>query len=334
MRPYSVFLVHGRDNHALVAVEQALNEANPQIELVKLNRQAVPGRALAAEIERIGPQCDAAVVLATPDDHVVSSGTGERREARARDNVWLEVGWFWARIGLSRTLLIRQESVALPSDLHGVWHLSYVHSPEETAHDLMQWTTSLTYPSEPSSTELISSTSATGTRAADYEYIHSQAASSLTITGIGMINLRQRLPVLLREIDQRGLNVTLVTMSPAFVQDHQELIDTTYRPGIASDLEQFRTSLKYFSREHKKALGRVDLLGYPGILTFVATAADLSEVGSVMIVEPYLPLGAYSMVDRPRMVLKRRVTGGLYDRYAAGIQAIIAASRPLEEDIA
>jgi hypothetical protein len=331
MRPYSVFLIHGRHRAALEAIEDILGAVHPRVEVVKLNRQAVPGRALVAEIERIGPQCDAAVVLATPDDRVASHDESEPAEVRARDNVWLEAGWFWARIGLPRTLIIRQESVVMPADLQGVWHLSYQHSPQERARDLLEWITSLAYPSEPSTTELISSTSATGTRTADYEYIHSQATSSLTITGIGMINLRQRLPVLLREVDERHLNVTMVTMAPEFVAAHQELIDRTYRPGIASDLNQFRTSLHYFSKDYPKTMERVELLGYPGILTFVATAADLSEVGSVMIVEPYVPLGSYSIVDRPRMVLKRRVTGGLYDRYAAGIQAVVAASTPLIE---
>jgi hypothetical protein len=325
-------LVHGRDQDATKVIEDSLSDLDPSVTLIKLNRQAIPGRALVSEIERLGPQCDAAIVLLTPDDLAIPA-SGARpdveQEFRARDNVWLEVGWFWARLGLSRTLLVREERVALASDLQGVWHLTYRDSLQEITNDIHAWLSSLGYATEASSTEIVSSTSATGTRAADYEFIHDQARSSLTITGIGMMNLRQRLPVLVRQVEERELKVTIVSMAPDFIAQHQALIDATYRPGLAGDLVQFRSTLSHFGRNHAAALQQITLLGYSGLLTFVATAADLHEPGSVMIAEPYLPSGAFSMVDRPRMVLKRRIEGGLYDRYAAGITAIVEASSPL-----
>jgi hypothetical protein len=121
-------------------------------------------------------------------------------------------------------------------------------------------------------------------------------------------------------------------MAPEFIAQHQSLIDSTYRPGLAGDLQQFLSTLRYFGIKAPKALDHISLLGYPGLLTFVATAADLGEPGSVMIAEPYLPAGAFSMVDRPRLILKKRIEGGLYDRYAAGIRAIVDASFPLESN--
>lgn len=40
-------------------------------------------------------------------------------KARARENVWVEVGWFWGRLGRRRVFLWLKDQVDLPSDLQG-----------------------------------------------------------------------------------------------------------------------------------------------------------------------------------------------------------------------
>ena len=42
-----------------------------------------------------------------------------RLEPRARENVWVEVGWFWGRLGRRRIILWLKDKVPLPSDLSG-----------------------------------------------------------------------------------------------------------------------------------------------------------------------------------------------------------------------
>ena len=38
---------------------------------------------------------------------------------RARENVWVEVGWFWGRLGRERVFLWLKDEIKLPSDLQG-----------------------------------------------------------------------------------------------------------------------------------------------------------------------------------------------------------------------
>ncbi|MBA3036683.1 MAG: hypothetical protein FP814_09340 [Desulfobacterium sp.] len=42
-----------------------------------------------------------------------------RLTPRARENVWVEVGWFWGRLGRRRVFLWLKDDVPLPSDLQG-----------------------------------------------------------------------------------------------------------------------------------------------------------------------------------------------------------------------
>jgi len=42
-----------------------------------------------------------------------------RLAPRARENVWVEVGWFWGRLGRQRVFLWLKDDVPLPSDLQG-----------------------------------------------------------------------------------------------------------------------------------------------------------------------------------------------------------------------
>jgi predicted nucleotide-binding protein len=48
----------------------------------------------------------------------------------------LEIGWFWARLGRERCLLLRKGNVDLPSDLGGVEWQEYVHSPTECSETI------------------------------------------------------------------------------------------------------------------------------------------------------------------------------------------------------
>lgn len=54
-----------------------------------------------------------------------------RRRVRARQNVSLEYGWFWGRLGRKRVLLLIKGELELPSDLAGLSYYSYKISPEE-----------------------------------------------------------------------------------------------------------------------------------------------------------------------------------------------------------
>lgn len=79
--------------------------------------------------EDLASQVSAAIVIVTADDiggfarefgDKIVPATRLKLEVRARENVWVEVGWFWGRLGRERIFLWLKDSVELPSDLQGV----------------------------------------------------------------------------------------------------------------------------------------------------------------------------------------------------------------------
>lgn len=101
------------------------------------------GQVIPQAFMRDAAGVDGAIVLLTPDDQVAAArdSSGElmapgEPKWRARQNVILEIGWFWGRLGLDRTLLLFKEEIEEPSDLHGVFHASYRDGPEQCKGDI------------------------------------------------------------------------------------------------------------------------------------------------------------------------------------------------------
>ncbi|MEK6406464.1 MAG: TIR domain-containing protein [Acidobacteriota bacterium] len=80
--------------------------------------------------ETLGSSVSAAIAIVTADDigGFARSDTPGRAEysarelklkPRARENIWVEVGWFWGRLGRSKVFLWLKEDVQLPTDLQG-----------------------------------------------------------------------------------------------------------------------------------------------------------------------------------------------------------------------
>lgn len=91
------------------------------------------------KFERYASSVDGAIALVTPDDFGGLASAPEAPGPRARENVWVEVGWFWGRRGRSKLLLMTKGTVSMPSDLGGVEHVQYTESPlEEQAQRTIQ----------------------------------------------------------------------------------------------------------------------------------------------------------------------------------------------------
>jgi len=130
-RPSKVLLIHG---HAADRIEletwlQHEKLADPVI----MGQQFSAGQTLPEKFEYLADECDAAIALATPDDLASTVSCAEITRARARQNVWVEVGWFWGRLGRSRVLLLVRGDVEIPSDLDGIVYHSYRQSVIELA---------------------------------------------------------------------------------------------------------------------------------------------------------------------------------------------------------
>lgn len=133
-----LMIVHGRSGDRLL-VEKIL-DAHGIINPIVLQERFKAGETIPEKFEREALQADGALVLFTPDDEAASllSNEGEpvteselRRRARARQNVALEYGWFWGRLGRERVLLLIKGELELPSDLAGLLYHSYNQSPYE-----------------------------------------------------------------------------------------------------------------------------------------------------------------------------------------------------------
>lgn len=131
-----IMIVHGRDSdHELV---KEILRAQGVTDPIVLRQRFKPGDTITEKFEREALQADGALVLATPDDGAAAllDPSGEPMSAsdlrrRARQNVILEYGWFWGKLGRNRVLLLLKGDLELPTDLAGLLYTSYVHDPSE-----------------------------------------------------------------------------------------------------------------------------------------------------------------------------------------------------------
>jgi predicted nucleotide-binding protein len=88
------------------------------LEAIILHEQPNLGRTVIEKVEAHG-DVDFAVVLLTPDD-VGRAVAATALEARARQNVLIELGYFIGKLGRDRVCALRRGDVVIPSDFAGV----------------------------------------------------------------------------------------------------------------------------------------------------------------------------------------------------------------------
>ncbi|WP_130928727.1 nucleotide-binding protein [Pseudomonas sp. Sample_20] len=111
-----VFIVHGHDEAAL----QSLARFIERLGLKAIVLREMPDRGQTI-IEKFETESDAAfaVVLLTPDD-VGGSAQAASTNARARQNVIFELGYFRGKLGRGKVMLLKKGNPEIPSDLFGV----------------------------------------------------------------------------------------------------------------------------------------------------------------------------------------------------------------------
>jgi predicted nucleotide-binding protein len=133
-----LMIAHGRSNDR--AQVHDILRAQGITEPIVLRERLRPGETIPERFEREALQADGALVLFTPDDEASAllnpageplSRSALRKRARARQNVSLEYGWFWGKLGRDRVLLLMKGALELPSDLGGMLYESYTDSPRE-----------------------------------------------------------------------------------------------------------------------------------------------------------------------------------------------------------
>lgn len=106
-----VFIIHGKNNELKREVQLLLERVG--IEGIVLHERADKGRTIIDKLIEEAEPAIYAIAILTPDDVVDSA-------FRARQNVYLEAGYFLGKLGKSRVLLLKLGDIEIPSDLQGI----------------------------------------------------------------------------------------------------------------------------------------------------------------------------------------------------------------------
>jgi predicted nucleotide-binding protein len=114
-----VFIVHGQDAGTKETVARFVSKLG--LDPIILHELPDKGRTIIEKFEDHSADVACAVVILTPDDHVVSNSPIP--EGRARQNVVLELGFFIGVLGRHRTFALKMLDLTLPSDMQGVIYI-------------------------------------------------------------------------------------------------------------------------------------------------------------------------------------------------------------------
>jgi Zn-dependent protease with chaperone function len=135
IRALQLMIVHGHDHKGRLEIENFLFRKFPHVSPVSMIVETSSAATMPEKFEEIAVRVKGAVVLLTPDDIVAAEIDG-KNAPRARQNVMVEIGWYWALLGRTRFLLLMKQSVDIPSDLSGVDVHRYEESPTECSECL------------------------------------------------------------------------------------------------------------------------------------------------------------------------------------------------------
>lgn len=111
----SIFIVHGRNDGIKAQVSSLLLKLG--LTPIILHEQANQGKTIIEKFET-NANVSAAIILFTDDD-VGRYKEDEVLDARARQNVIFEAGYFIGKLGRERAIILNSPNINIPSDLQG-----------------------------------------------------------------------------------------------------------------------------------------------------------------------------------------------------------------------
>ncbi|WP_253718994.1 TIR domain-containing protein [Serratia marcescens] len=140
--PKKIFIVHGHDHAAKEQLELILHKLGLPDHFILQNTGGT-GLTIIEELEReIGQgqrETRFGIVLLTPDDMGYSKRDGETNvQARARQNVVLEMGMLLSSLGRSKVVILQKQHLEQPSDANGILYLNFNDHVRETVPKLIQ----------------------------------------------------------------------------------------------------------------------------------------------------------------------------------------------------
>jgi predicted nucleotide-binding protein len=165
-----ILIIHGRSGHRFT-VKKILEDARTEFQNlpgpVIMSEHGLDANTIPELFEALAANVDAAIAVVTPDDVGATAidAQGQPIRAidigelvpRARENVWIEVGWFWGRLGRNRIMILRQgERVTIPSDLGSVMRHTYTTDASECRDEILDFVrklrTGVRHPLNPTTT--------------------------------------------------------------------------------------------------------------------------------------------------------------------------------------
>ena len=130
-RRQKVFISYGHDDEAKTTVAKFVDDLG--LKPTVIDGQPSKGQTIIDKFEEQAGEAGFAIVLLTPDDVGSSKATGKRKP-RARQNVILELGYFFRSLGHERVCALYKEGIELlsgipdliytPMDNDNNWQLS------------------------------------------------------------------------------------------------------------------------------------------------------------------------------------------------------------------
>ena len=125
-----VFITHGRSNDWRVV--QPFIEKDVGLMTIELAQEANLGRTLIEKLVDNAARCDSAVIVMTGDD------VAGEDEARVRENVMHEMGFFQGYYGRNSVILLHEDGVNIPTNLAGVAYVPFPKGRIEAALHVLQ----------------------------------------------------------------------------------------------------------------------------------------------------------------------------------------------------
>ena len=125
-----VFITHGHSSEWRAV--QAFIEKDVQLLTIELEQEPNMGRTIIEKLIDNSVRCNSSVIVMTGDD--VANGD----EARVRENVMHEIGFFQGRYGRSNVILLHEEGVNIPTNLSGVAYVPFPKGNIKTGFHVLQ----------------------------------------------------------------------------------------------------------------------------------------------------------------------------------------------------
>jgi predicted nucleotide-binding protein len=130
-----VFVVHGHDHVSRDELRKIISSLG--LRAVVLSDIVSGSSTIIEKFEAAALESEFAFVLLTPDDKTAGR-LPARQKFRARQNVIFEMGWFFAKLGRTRVVLLHRGPVEIPSDVTGVEYVEFKISVSEVQNRIVE----------------------------------------------------------------------------------------------------------------------------------------------------------------------------------------------------